>query len=948
MSRGASGGSEELTREMWQAFEKAANPAVPEDSGYPAQQNKRRRTSRAPHEQPVGGGFSNYSGGGAPVQIKNDPSGGMPMAAALPGASAEGEQATEITLQVCLHLLQDRSEQLLERPPHITQDVSPYMLFMETPKQKRTAGKWGGLGGGRIDRWANSGGVSGAHDYFPSAKPDACIGVRKRYGRIVRVGLPLLKFFEFTLLRRTHPNEDAVEDKSTVLFQVFSETSRAAPGKRHWETSESREGGVVETRAEVTEAGWARRRKELQRLKDLYERGLLTEPVYEEEQRRALSLPSRAQGAQNAMVHHPTASSGMAPASPQITGQPGSVPPSPGGGSAAAKARASPSSGGAATVVGPLDALLKASTMMLGVDGASIITSAYEETANNDDMWWRAALQWWCIGEDARATQGRSAATAVWRKCLAAFEKMTRNAAPEVQIVYDFVEYFCIQAVLLSFDDPMDIEKYRPRLDYLAQTEHGRRPENSGTIAGMIFACDVIPALHDHGDIARANAGLLKMLDLQMNVVRLETISDEMLKRKHLRSFVWTIAWKDILVLSPDFSWPMLGDDGGLISAAIEGAKEDGTADSLRLTSSGAAAAENTYASYPIAAPLALVWCNLETANAAIDSQLLILKRSLQVSDKQTEALTYVHAGYLWPYVLHLVGRDADAAATLRSLNMSWASVDSTMDHLAATISKSMFRPRGQVGGRYLNSVTYYSIMIKMSYALVAGDTSASASASTSGDGAAGAGAGDTSADGAAGEKGDQEKKAHAVPSAEEVMAEMPTATELLAMGDTGNKHQSGQLNYAACPLVLAEVCEKHKAYDRAIDLASLALPSSTAGGAAAAAPSESESGAAAAAAVAAASGADGSADTRARGCDVRPSVHISASTIMGRCLAKQGKLKEAMEAFEKAIQLAEQYGYRLLQLFGKRQADRQTRRHAGRRLSPPLLSAIEDCALGL
>ena len=50
----------------------------------------------------------------------------------------------------------------------------------------------------------------------------------------------------------------------------------------------------------------------------------------------------------------------------------------------------------------------------------------------------------------------------------------------------------------------------------------------------------------------------------------------------------------------------------------------------------------------------------------------------------------------------------------------------------------------------------------------------------------------------------------------------------------------------------------------------------------------------------------------------------------MGRCLAKQGKLKEATEAFEKAIQLAEQYGYRLLQLFGKRQADRQTRRHAG------------------
>ena len=33
----------------------------------------------------------------------------------------------------------------------------------------------------------------------------------------------------------------------------------------------------------------------------------------------------------------------------------------------------------------PLDALLKASTMMLGVDGASIITSAYEETSTSDE-----------------------------------------------------------------------------------------------------------------------------------------------------------------------------------------------------------------------------------------------------------------------------------------------------------------------------------------------------------------------------------------------------------------------------------------------------------------------------------------------------------------------------------------------------------------------------------
>lgn len=843
----AAGGGD-LPPEMWQAFEQAANP---HDEPAAAGINKRRRTGKGGRGAAADGLDDGLELSGYEAQIKNDPGGQLDLdvpltavSAGVAAATAAVEGAAEITLQVCLHLLQDRSGSLLERPPHITQDVNPYMLFMESPKQKRTAGKWGGLQGGRIDRWANSGGVSGAHDYYPSAKPDACVGVRKRYGRIVRVGLPLLKFFEFTLLRRDTPADGAAEDKGAVLFQVFSETSRAAPGKRHWETSESREGGVVETRTEVTEAGWARRRKELQRLKDLYERGLLTEPVYEEEQRRALSLPSRAQGGQAAGQANQQPGSRMPPASPQITGQPGTVPPSPG--TTAAKARASPS-GGAASVVGPLDALLKASTMMLGVDGASIITSAYEETANNDDMWWRAALQWWCIGEDARATQGRSAATSVWRKCLAAFEKMTRNAPPEVQIVYDFVEYFCIQAVLLSFDDPKDIERYRPRLDYLAQTEHGRRPENSGTIAGMIFACDVIPALHDHGDIARANAGLMKMLDLQMNVVRLETISDEMLKRKHLRSFVWTFSWKDILVLSPDFSWSMLGEDGKLIVAAIEGAKDDGSADSLRLTSAGSAAAENTFASYPIGAPLALVWANLETANQAIDTQMTILNRSMQVSDKQTESLTYAHAGYLWPYVLHMLGRDEDAATMLRSLNMTWERADYTMDHLAATIAKSMFRPRGEVGGRYLNSVAYYSIMIKMSYVLVTGMS---------------------------------------VPG-KEVMAAMPTADELLSWGDTGNKHQSGQLNYASTPLVLAKVCERHGAYDRAIELASLCQPIT--GG-----------------------------QPQARGCDVRPSVHISAYTVIGRCKAKQLRVKEASDAFESAIVTAKKYGYRLLLLFGK------------------------------
>ena len=215
-----------------------------------------------------------------------------------------------------------------------------------------------------------------------------------------------------------------------------------------------------------------------------------------------------------------------------------------------------------------------------------------------------------------------------------------------------------------------------------------------------------------------------------------------------------------------------------------------------------------------------------------------------------------------------------------------------------------MFRPRGELGtaGRYLHSVTYYSIMIKMSYALVT-----------------------------QGEQDEQDEQAEDVPSEAEVMAAMPTASELLAMADTGTKHLSGQLNYASTPLILAEVCERHGAYERAIDLATLGLPvpdqaaeytDISAGHAAEAAPSastrtENDDSLKPAAAGGVENDITGT-TTRRCGYDVRPSVHIRASTILGRCFACQGQLREATDAFETAIRVAERYGYKLLQLFGK------------------------------
>jgi hypothetical protein len=108
-------------------------------------------------------------------------------AAPIRGQADEGEG--EVTLRRCLHLLQFGDQELTERPAHILQELVPTQLFAERPKQKRTASKWGGETV-RADRWANSGGVSGAHDYFPDGQSIGALGVRKRYGRIVRATLP--------------------------------------------------------------------------------------------------------------------------------------------------------------------------------------------------------------------------------------------------------------------------------------------------------------------------------------------------------------------------------------------------------------------------------------------------------------------------------------------------------------------------------------------------------------------------------------------------------------------------------------------------------------------------------------------------------------------------------------------------------------------------------------
>ena len=104
----------------------------------------------------------------------------------------------------------------------------------------------------------------------------------------------------------------------------------------------------------------------------------------------------------------------------------------------------------------------------------------------------------------------------------------------------------------------------------------------------------------------------------------------------------------------------------------------------------------------------------------------------------------------MWPTMLHIVGRDTEAAVLLRELNMQWEKTDATVDRLAANVGENLFRKRGASGGRHVNDVSYYSIMIRMSYALCAWPE----------------------------------------VSADDIMAAVPTPQQLLDWGDTGHRHQ--------------------------------------------------------------------------------------------------------------------------------------------------------------
>ena len=118
-----------------------------------------------------------------------------------------------------VELLSDPNFDPGPRPERIDgTSITPGMMFKEHPKRRREHSS----AARKMDKWYNTGGIKSASDRFDNATG---LGLRKRYGKIVRDGLPVLRFHEYKLLTRQGQTVTETKDGPT-LFRMVPETKR--------------------------------------------------------------------------------------------------------------------------------------------------------------------------------------------------------------------------------------------------------------------------------------------------------------------------------------------------------------------------------------------------------------------------------------------------------------------------------------------------------------------------------------------------------------------------------------------------------------------------------------------------------------------------------------------------------------------------------------------------
>jgi hypothetical protein len=104
-------------------------------------------------------------------------------------------------------LLGTHKHEYKTRPVHLAAKAS-MQVYVEPRPVRRSAGG---------DKWRNSGGRRGGTDHWVNEH----LGLRKRYGRVVRKGgRPPLKFMRFALLHRQEHGGEVIEDRTAALYTV--------------------------------------------------------------------------------------------------------------------------------------------------------------------------------------------------------------------------------------------------------------------------------------------------------------------------------------------------------------------------------------------------------------------------------------------------------------------------------------------------------------------------------------------------------------------------------------------------------------------------------------------------------------------------------------------------------------------------------------------------------
>ncbi len=130
-----------------------------------------------------------------------------------------------------VELLQDREFKPGQRPDQIMdQHIRPGLMFKEHPKRRREHSTLTRP----MDKWYNTGGIKSASDRFLNGSD---VGLRKRYGKVVREGLSVLRFHEYKLLERDSNGEVLEAKLGPALYRLVPESKRRQDGPRQPEAA---------------------------------------------------------------------------------------------------------------------------------------------------------------------------------------------------------------------------------------------------------------------------------------------------------------------------------------------------------------------------------------------------------------------------------------------------------------------------------------------------------------------------------------------------------------------------------------------------------------------------------------------------------------------------------------------------------------------------------------